>query len=451
MVTESRHYTLTVTNYLHCDILPRQFFMTLRYNPVMANHRDNLIQLSYIRTVTLFGQCIAVIFAIYGLQADLNVWLVGTTLAALALLNVMTYARLFSPWPVTEPEFFTQLIADMALYGALLFHMGGATNPFIFLLLVPLIISSATMSRAYVWLIAFMIIAIYSSLLFYYEPLVQLDRSHQHRIMELFDIHILGMWINFLLTVIVVTYFIVRMRQSMHVQQENLDQEREKRIQDQQLLSLANMAAGTAHELGTPLSTMQVLLNELEHEHAENPELIEDLQLLRQQTELCAQRLKQMSQSVKEEQATAQQMSTMALVEDVIEQFMILRPEVTRIFTVQGDGEPPSLNCTTSLKQSLLNLLNNAADAEPKDIQIELDWDQKTVYFRIYDNGAGISLEQSSNLGKPFITTKGKGLGIGLFLTSTTLARYDGDVRLYNRPEGGTLTEVTLPIRHADD
>jgi len=412
----------------------------------MANHRDNLLQLSYIRTVTLFGQCIAVIFAIYGLQADLDVWLIGSTLAVLAFLNLITYARLFSPWPVTEPEFFTQLIADMSLYGALLFHMGGATNPFIFLLLVPLIIASATLSRRYVWLVSAMVVAIYSSLLFYYEPLVRLSDSHQHRIMELFDIHILGMWINFLLTVLVVTYFIVRMRSSMQQQQDKLEQEREKHIQDQQLLSLATMAAGTAHELGTPLSTMQVLLKELEHEYADKPDLVDDLKLLYQQTEVCSSRLKQMTQSVKHEQSTTQLIPASQLVEETIDQLMVQRPEVTKTLSTIATGEPPLLRCTTSLRQSLLNLLNNAADAEPKNIQIELDWDQQQVYFRIHDWGPGISLEQSDNLGKPFVTTKGKGLGIGLFLTATTLARYAGDVRLYNHPEGGTLTEVTLPI-----
>ncbi|WP_299180368.1 ATP-binding protein [uncultured Neptuniibacter sp.] len=417
----------------------------------MANHRDNLLQLSYIRTVTLFGQSLAIIFAIYGLNADLDVWLIGSTLAVLALLNVITYARLFSPWPVTEPEFFTQLIADMSLYGALLFHMGGATNPFIFLLLVPLIIASATLSKRYVWLIAAMVVAIYSSLLFYYEPLIQLQDNHQHRIVELFDIHIVGMWINFLLTVLVVTYFIVRMRQSMQRQQERLEQEREKRIQDQQLLSLATMAAGTAHELGTPLSTMQVLLKELEHEYADDSLLLEDLKLLRQQTEICSERLKQMSQTVQQEHATTQWLSAEQLIRDTLEQFMVQRPDVTQQFQITGEGPAPSLSCSTSLKQSLLNLLNNAADAEPKGIEIELDWDQQQVFFRIHDQGAGISLEQSDNLGKPFVTTKGKGLGIGLFLTATTLARYEGDVRLYNHPDGGTLTEVTLPIRPNND
>jgi len=413
----------------------------------MANHRDNLLQLSYIRTVTLFGQCLAVIFALYGLHTELNIVLIGATLGALALLNLITYARLFSPWPVTEPEFFTQLIADMSLYGALLFHMGGATNPFIFLLLVPLIIASATLSKPYVWLVSAMVVTIYSSLLFYYEPLIQMKNSHQHRIMELFDIHIIGMWINFLLTVLVVTYFILRMRHSMQAQQDKLEEEREKRIQDQQLLSLATMAAGTAHELGTPLSTMQVLLKELEHEHANDPVLQEDLQLLRQQTEICAERLQQMAQSVKQEQSTTQWLPVTQIVSETIDQLMVQRPEVTRSLNIAATGDVPELNCSTSLRQSLLNLLNNAADADPEGLEIELDWDQQQVYFRIHDQGPGISLEQSDNLGKPFVTTKGKGLGIGLFLTATTLARYDGDVRLYNHPEGGTLTEVTLPRR----
>lgn len=430
-----------------CGILPRRFQWLNVYNLPMANHRNNLLQLSYIRTVNLFGQCIAVIFSIYALHVDLDVWLIAPTLAVLAILNLITYARLFSPWPVTEPEFFTQLVAEMVLYGALLFHMGGATNPFIFLLLVPLIIASATLSRRYVWLVSMLAVSIYSSLLFYYEPLVQLHNQHQHRVMELFDLHILGMWVNFLLTAVVVTYFIVRMRQLMHQQQERLEREREKRIEDQQLLSLATMAAGTAHELGTPLSTMQVLLKELEHEYQHDAELLEDLTLLKQQTDICSQRLKQLAQNVKQEQATTAWLTAQELIQQTLEQFEIQRPEATYQFQTLGNGQCPSLNCSTSLRQSLLNLLNNAADAEPKGIGIELDWDQQYVYVRIHDQGTGISLEQSEHLGKPFITTKGKGLGIGLFLTATTLSRYAGDVRLYNHPAGGTLTEVTLPLR----
>lgn len=413
----------------------------------MANHHNNLLQLTYIRTLVLFGQSAVILFALYALHTSLNVWMVGSTLMALALLNLMTYARLKSGWPVTEPEFFTQLMADVVLYGCLLFQTGGATNPFIFLLLVPLIISAATLSQRLTLLTAVLVITIYSSLLFQFIPIIQPENHHQHQLLNLFDLHITGLWINFILTVLVVTWFIVRMRQSMHRQQERLEEEREKRINDQQLLSLATMAAGTAHELGTPLSTMRVLISELQAEYKGDAALQEDLDLMQQQIETCSDRLQQFSRSVQEEQASQCAESITDVLMGVIEQWTIQRPDVTHSLHILGDLPHPEVNSSTSLRQSILNLLNNAADAEPKDISIEVNWNSESITLQIHDQGSGLSLEAHNNLGKPFVTTKGRGLGIGLFLTATTLARYDGSVRLYNHPEGGTLTEVIIPRR----
>lgn len=413
----------------------------------MANHHSNLLQLTYIRTLVLFGQSAGVLFALYALHASLNVWLVGSTLMALALLNLMTYLRLQSGWPVTEPEFFTQLMADVVLYGCLLFQTGGATNPFIFLLLIPLIISAATLSQRYSLLTAVLVVAIYSSLLFNFIPVIDPKAQHQHQLLSLFDLHVTGMWINFILTVLMVTWFIVRMRQSMRLQEERLEAEREKRIHDQQLLSLATMAAGTAHELGTPLSTLRVLVSELQAEYADDALLQEDLTLMKQQLDTCSDRLQQFTRSVREEQASQKAEPIDRLLHDVIEQWTIQRPDVTHRLSIEAHGSAPNVRSSTSLRQSLLNLLNNAADANPKDIQIGLDWDERNITLQIQDHGPGLSLEQHDNLGKPFVTTKGRGLGIGLFLTATTLARYDGSVRLYNHPQGGTLTEVIIPRR----
>ncbi|WP_036230606.1 ATP-binding protein [Marinobacterium jannaschii] len=409
----------------------------------MANHQNNLLQLSYIRTLTLFGQCIAVLFVLYILQAELDIWLAGATLTMLALLNAATYARLHSPWPVTEPELFTQLVADISLQGALLYQIGGSTNPFIFLLLVPLIIAATTLSRLYVWIISALVVATYSSLLFYYQPIIVIT-SHQHSMLSLFDLHITGMWLNFLLTVLVVTYFVMRMQGSMQQQRQQLAQEREKRIHDQQLISLATMAAGTAHELGTPLSTMRVLLKEMELDHQDDTQLREDISELQQQVENCARRLQQMTRSVREEQQNRRLLAVDQLLHEVLEQWQLMRPEAQWQLEINNSSEIPKLAATTSLRQALINLLNNAADASPVDIRIKLDWSCSQIILQIHDQGAGLSLETHDNLGKPFVTTKGRGLGIGLFLTSSTLASYDGEVRLYNHQDGGTLTEVTL-------
>jgi len=417
----------------------------------MNGLNEQLLQLTYIRFLTLFGQSAMLVFTLFVLQADFNISTLSLTFVAFALLNLATFARLHSRWPVTEPEFFSHLIADLALFGGLIYQTGGAGNPFIFLLLIPLIISAATLPWRYTLATAIVATTAYTSLLNYYVELVPTSDSHMHRLTNLFDLHMLGMWLNFILTAVIVCWFITRMRQSLERQQTRLDAQREKLIQDQQLISLATMAAGTAHELGTPLSTMQVVLSELKNDYPADPLLQEDLELLLQQVDSCADRLQHMARSVRDEQASQRALPADRLLQETLEQWQLMRPDVTFRFSQRGTDTAPELHSSTALQQALLNLLNNAADANPQDIDIELDWDSQQLYLRIHDRGPGLSLEQSQHLGKPFITTKGKGLGIGLFLTSTTLARYNGDVRLYNHETGGTLTEVTLRCQPAPE
>lgn len=413
----------------------------------MLGYHETLLQLTYIRVVTLFGICAMLLAALYLFGASVAVWPLVLTLTVMALVNLFTYARLHSRWPVTEPELFSQLCADAVLYGALIYQTGGATNPFIFMLLIPLLISAATLSWRYTWLMAVLVVLLYSSLLRYYLPVLPPPSGHRHSITALFDLHVTGMWLNFLFTALLITWFIVRMQQIMRRQDRRLIHERERRLQDQQLISLASFAAGTAHELGTPLATMSILLGEMAAEHRE-PELVEDIALLRQQVDACAQRLQAMARNASEA-GRAEPMPVTDMLAQLLDQWQLMRPQARYRLTVAGPAPAPELDASPQLRQALTNLLNNAVDASDDEITIELDWEPAQVWLRIRDFGPGLPLEHSDSLGHPFVTTKGRGLGIGLFLTATTLAQQDGEVRLYNHPEGGTLTEVRLPLKSA--
>jgi len=415
----------------------------MRDNLLFGN-RQQLLQLTYIRTFALFGFSALLLFAVYGLRTAIDIWLAGATLVAIALLNLATYKRLSSRWPVTNPELFGQLTADAVLYGALFYQTGGATNPFIFMLLIPLIIAATTLPWRYTWLTAALVVAIYGSLLLHHIPLWNLADIHQHQLPKLFNLHITGMWLSFLLTVLMIGWFVARMHEGLLLQQQRLERARQKRIEDQQLLTLATSAAGTAHELGTPLGTMRVLLREMELEYADDAPLLEDIRLLQQQVTVCSDRLQSLAHSVRDEPLQAQIRPFDLILDEVIDQWQLMRPEVS-FSRRQPAGTAPGLRCQLSLRQALLNLLNNAADACPVNIEIRLDWDARNCWLRIRDHGPGLPLERSEELGKPFVTTKGRGLGIGLFLTTSTLASLDGEVRLYDHPDGGTLTEVRLP------
>lgn len=413
----------------------------------MPGNHQTLLQLTYIRFVLLLGLGATVLFAVYYLQAGLSLWHLAAGLGLMGLLNLITYARLHSPWPVTEPELFSHLMADSALYGLILYHCGGATHPFIFILLIPLIIAVMALSLRYIWLMAVTLVAIYTSLLLYYQPVTPQASGHLHSAPAAFNLHMIGMWLNFMLTVGVITYFLSRMNQSLKRSQQQLLQKREEQLRQQQIVALGTAAAGTAHELGTPLSTMKIILREMSLAPGLTADMQEDIALLQQQVDQCSSKLQLMTRSVAEEEIHSEKTSLVTeFLDEVLESWAIMRPEAT-FHTHIMDDLPPDVRNSTALRQAILNLLNNAADACPKQIQINLTWDKTTIYLHIRDRGPGIPIEQMDKLGTPFITTKGKGLGIGLFLTSTTLASYDGEVRLYQGESGGTVTEVRLPRR----
>ncbi|MDO6565359.1 ATP-binding protein [Amphritea sp. 1_MG-2023] len=411
-----------------------------------SNPRHQLLQLSYIRTITIFGQSGLLLYLFFGLNVSLNFWFVAFALLAMALLNLLSLLRLRSPLPLTQLEFFFQLIADIAFYVCLLYQIGGVGNPFSALLLIPLIISATSLPRQYTWLTALLVTISYTLLMRFFIPISLPDTGHQHQAAALLNLHLAGMWLNFIVTTILITWFVVNIRENLQRQERQLKHARESNLRNQQLLSLATMAAGTAHEMGTPLATMRVLLHEIKLDHGDDTELLEDIDILQAQVDNCSDHLKQLAESVRQEQNESRSLPAKQFFHQIMQRWQLIRP------TAQFN--PPIINLTDAakvfssipLQQAFINLLNNAADASADPLQIEVSADTQQIIFTIRDQGPGIPLEQAEKLGSPFITTKGKGLGIGLFLTASALDSYGGEVCLFNHPQGGTLTEVKLPM-----
>ena len=131
----------------------------------------------------------------------------------------------------------------------------------------------------------------------------------------------------------------------------------------------------------------------------------------------------------------------------LLERWQLMRPEAAWQWLPLQQGTPPVMRATPELGQAVLNLLNNAADACPDNIQISLQWDTQQLTLRIRDHGPGVPLHIAEQLGTAFVTTKGKkGFGLGLFLSQAAVERLGGSVRLFNQDGGGTLTEVQLPV-----
>jgi len=116
---------------------------------------------------------------------------------------------------------------------------------------------------------------------------------------------------------------------------------------------------------------------------------------------------------------------------------------------MQASSTNPSIIMDRTLTQAILNLLDNAADESPERILLDANWDEKALKMQIRDFGKGLSAETKNRLGTPFFTSKSeKGMGLGVYLTQTTLAKYEGQLSLNNHPEGGVLTTVNLPLKN---
>jgi two-component system sensor histidine kinase RegB len=261
---------------------------------------------------------------------------------------------------------------------------------------------------------------------------------------DAFNTHVLGMWMGFVISAAVIAYFAVEMTAAVRLRDAQLNRIREETLRNERIVSLGTLAASAAHELGTPLSTMSVVVGEMRHDTSLKPEQQENLKLIDEQVRNCKRILDTL---IRHAQESPEEQDIERFVFAVLDEWQLLRPTVHYRYQISGTQPAPKLRADPALRAALLNLLNNAADASPDEMDILLHWNDASIVLEIRDHGPGLTPEAAARAGSAFFTTKQEGRGIGLFLANATLERIGGSVRLFNREGGGATTEVILPLR----
>ncbi|SFP62390.1 two-component system, sensor histidine kinase RegB [Nitrosomonas cryotolerans] len=409
----------------------------------------NLQRLFLLRNIAIISQCAVIAMAYWIIEIVLPWTEMIIVVAVLATLNLFTRLRLSHNWPVSHIEFFAQLLVDVLALSALLYFSGGSTNPFISLYLLPLTITAATLPWRYTWVMATITISCYSLLLFNYMPLPHDHSSDHSKHMTEFNLHVIGMWLAFMLSTVIIAGFVVKMSISIRDRDRDLAKVREQALRNEQIIALGTLAAGAAHELGTPLSTMAVVTGELQHEYLLDSEFQNNIRILRDQIRHCKQTLTQLladAGQTRAEEGSGQ--SVDHFLSQILDKWKLIQPSVK--FTYHSDGIQPTPKIMNNhlLSQSILNLLNNAADASSKCVDIKSNWDHQTLHLEIIDDGEGLSVEAKQHAGEAFFTSKapGQGFGIGLFLANANIERFGGSVHLFDHENGGACIQVTLPL-----
>ncbi|MCK4743113.1 MAG: hypothetical protein KAT25_04780 [Sulfuriflexus sp.] len=400
----------------------------------------NLRRLFMLRNIAIIGQLLAVYITQIYLDIALPVLSIGLVIFTFALFNLFTLFRIRWGGEVSQLEFLFQLLADVFILTALLYLTGGATNPFVLLFLLPIIIATAVLSSRYTWILTLITAACYSLLIWKFQPL-----PHAHGSGSGLSQHVFGMWLSFVISAAITSYLVGGMRRSLEDKEVELAAAREQQLRDEQLVLLGTLSASTAHEMGTPLGTMSLLCEELSHELSDEHQHI--AKTLNTQITRCKDALSTLSASTGTAPLSAGKLLNVNIfLEELHAEWNKLHPDNHIKTDWNGISPAPSILADRTLQQALINILDNANEASPNQVEWIAYWDSTMLTINIKDRGEGLSREAEQAIGNHPFSDKAEGHGLGLFLTHSILKRFGGHVESLNREHGGLSTLINLPI-----
>ncbi len=404
---------------------------------------NNLKYLLLVRFIAMGGQVLALLFLQRVFAIDLPAAPALWVIVALALFTLASWLRLRARAELSDWVFLGQLLVDVVALTLLVYFTGGSANPFIFLFILPVIFAAASIRPALAALIALAAACGYTLLMFFHVPVAE-QAMGQHGA----QLHVWGMWYGFILSAGLVTFFVSRIAAALRQRDRALAAAREEALRAEQVVTLGALAAGTAHELGTPLSTMAVLAQALQEQYADQPRLHKDLELMREQLGRCKTILAEMASDAGQLQADSGYIvSVEEFLLDLFAQWQQARGDIPVDIDCQGQQPAPLIIADKSLRQAITNILNNAADASRAHIQLTGNWTAERLTIGVIDDGQGIPEAYQAELGNRILESTSSGQGIGLFLAQTTLKRLGGGLAFTNLPGGGLRTRIELPLQ----
>jgi two-component system, sensor histidine kinase RegB len=396
----------------------------------MSSSRAELTTVHWLlrlRWGALFGTMAVLSFAGAVLRLELTLLPIATilglqTASALALSFTKPTERIL-PWLMTF---------DIVMFTALLWFTGGPSNPFNFLYLVYIALSAMVLPMRWAWLLTALALAGYA-LLF-----LAGDGTHHLHMMKA---HLQGMWVAFLVAALFIVYFVQRITSTLAEKERALKALAERAERKNRLTSLATLAAGAAHELATPLSSIAVIAHDLATLGA--PQARSDGQAIRTLVAQCHSILSQMAHQGGEsrgEQHVA--VSFQRLLTEVCANL----GESTRI-QLRVPPDCSVIGPPRALSQAVSNVVRNALQASSSVVEVGFEPGPVFSCLHVKDAGPGIDEKTLGQVGEPFFTTKpsGQGTGLGVFLARAVVEQLNGRLDISSTPREGTLVSFKFP------
>lgn len=405
----------------------------------------NMSLLIQLRWIAVVGQIVTIAVVHEWFNIELPLLPMFLVLAGLIGLNLASIVWLRNDKITTQASLFIVLVFDVAALTAQLYLSGGATNPFIFLYLLQVTLSAVLLDARLTSAIVAIACTSFAGLTVFYEPIILPGQGFD----ELFRLHIIGMLICFVLDAALLVVFVARINRNLRERDANLAALKQHAAEEDHIVRMGLLASGAAHELGTPLSSLSVILGDWRRVPAlaKNPDLVQEIDEMQAEVQRCKAIVTGILLAAGEARGEAPAITTVnAFLDELVAEWRAARSATTLSY-----GNAFGLNLTivsdSALKQVIFNVLDNAFDASPGWVGFLAEREGDMLVLRVNDAGPGFQPDILAKFGKPYQSSKGRlGGGLGLFLVVNAVRKLGGAVNARNLPQGGASVTLELPL-----
>ena len=424
-------------------------------------YRINTRWLIKLRWVAIIGQLLTIVVTVWLFQIQIpTIWPLIAAIAVTVASNLILafwFSRSSGTGQTDAPwDLILGIVLMMDLFSltTLLFATGGPNNPFSLFFFVNVSLSALVLNRNWAWALNVMSILCFAFLLFDHYPIERLDLGLDSIRGGNASLQHMGLLVAFAACSSVIVYFMNRLTDEVRQQQTAVRRAEESKARFEKIEALGTLAAGAAHELATPLSTIAIVARDVEKAFEEHPpdfpgaeDVADDVHLIRSQLDRCRGILDRMSSHAGESIGEQMQSVTVSeLIENSLEG--LLGRERVRIELPDKAANWNASVPLVALSQAIRGLIKNGIDADPsgKTVVVSATKSGDEYRIEIEDQGQGMPKEILDRVSEPFFTTKapGKGMGLGVFLAINVLRSVDGDVHYRSRPGTGTIATVSF-------
>ena len=409
-----------------------------------ATGHKNMLYLIRLRWIAVLGQVTTIAVVTLGLGLRLPMPHMLAVLACLVAFNIGSHLRWHENPIVTNNEMFLALLVDVATLTAQLHFSGGTTNPFAFLYLLQVILSAVLLDVWATWTIVGITGACLGGLALWSKPLPLLLENQD----DFARLYVIGMLICFLLNAGLLVILIKRITGNLREGDARLAHLRQRAAEEEHIVRMGLLASGAAHELGTPMATMSVLLGDWLRmpEFADNATLREEIHEMQTQLQRCKAIVTGILLSAGETRGESSAKTTLrTFLGDLLDEWRGNRPVVAFDYQDQLPSDMPVV-FESALKQTIFNLLDNALEASPQWVGLTASVDGELLKIAVSDHGPGFAPAMLAQFGKPYQSSKGRpGSGLGLFLVVNVARTLGGSVEARNLERGASV-ELRLPL-----